>query len=465
MNLFKKSQTPWILISLLVLAPFVYLGWHGMPASDDYYDYKILSEHGLFGGVWFYYLNWSGRFVSYSLAFLLNPLHLGEALGSAISNTLFLSMLVSMAFFQSKIYVKLFKPGQDFWPTFAIILCLWLMYLPRPVELLFWFTGAIAYLIGPFLVSAWVFLHLNEPSTTIKKGLYILTPFLIAGGSEINILIMGFVLLLIFTFQEKYRENKRLISAVAISFLLGAGLELFSPGSSGRMNYFEHTAGNDIKNLSFSLKSSLNATWFYARDWTRSSPVLLSALLLFMLPGGIKSRPIKLHKKLVAASWLLVIPALYFPFYYGTGMSNVPDRLNNIAFLAFVTGLIFSAPVLLSSIKVKMPKSIAFLIFVIIIWQGSYTSRLRTAVHDIKTVKEYKFELSSREKLVSDFKVKNSPQDTLFLPQIEHIPYTIFYGDLKEDTGHWYNEGFAFYHKIGFVVCLPKEEYDIRKQE
>ena len=124
-----------------------------MPASDDYYDYKILSEHGLFGGVWFYYLNWSGRFVSYFLAFLLNPLHLGEALGSAISNTLFLSMLVSMAFFQSKIYVKLFKPGQDFWPTFAIILCLWLMYLPRPVELLFWFTGAIAYLIGPFLVS------------------------------------------------------------------------------------------------------------------------------------------------------------------------------------------------------------------------------------------------------------------------------------------------------------------------
>jgi len=44
-----------------------------------------------------------------------------------------------------------------------------------------------------------------------------------------------------------------------------------------------------------------------------------------------------------------------------------------------------------------------------------------------------------------------SQTDTLVLPSIKHKPYTIFFSDLSPNSGHWYNMGFAYYHKVKAV--------------
>ncbi len=452
----------WLIAALLILFPFLYLGWHGVAASDDYYDYKLLQEKGFFDSIAHYYHNWSGRYVSFALAFLLNPLHVGEKLGPAITNSLSLAMLCLMALYQAKIYSSLFlKSAQAIIPLVAIFLCLWLMYLPRPVEILFWFTGSMAYLVGPFLLTVWVWVHVQGlKMNSGQKVIYLVFPLLIAGGSEINILLMGFIMLLCI---PKEKSEQQLFLAPTILFILGACLELLAPGNKGRMSYFEGV--NPAGDFQFSLTNSIEISWHILRDWTRSTPLLLLALLCTLLAKPSKQIVISNWQKLVLTGFVVLIPLLYFPFFWGTGMTKAPDRLHDYVFLVVSTGIIFLFPLFVHRFlkDERIPQAILFIGFVVILWQGSYTSRLRTALFDIETLPAFNKEIEQRDELVFLQLFKSNGNDTLYLPEIKHIPYTIFYGDLKSNPRHWYNEGYSFYNHVGPVVCLPEEEYVVKK--
>jgi hypothetical protein len=458
----NRTRILWIISALCILAPFLYLGWHGVAASDDYYDYKLLQEKGFFDSIAHYYQSWSGRYISFALAFLLNPLHLGEGLGPAVTNTLSLSLLCSMAYFQARIYAALFlKTVQAVIPVTVIFLCFWLMYLPRPVEILFWFTGSMAYLVGPFLITMWVWLHIESPKTyLVQRGMYLVFPLLIAGGSEINILLMTFIMLLCI---PKQKSELMLFLAPAILFLLGASIELLAPGNQGRMGYFEGI--NPAGDFQFSLTNSIEISWHILRDWTRSTPLLLLALLCTLLAKPSKQIVISNWQKLVLTGFAVLIPLLYFPFFWGTGMKQAPDRLHDYVFLVVSTGVIFLFPLIMQRFlkNIRIPQEVILVAFIIILWQGSYTSRLRTALFDIETLPAFNKEIELRNELLLLQFLKSNTEDTLYLPEIKHIPYTIFYGDLKPDAGHWYNEGYSFFHHVGPVVCLPEEEYVVKK--
>jgi hypothetical protein len=446
----NRVQLLWLLAGLSVLAPFLYLGWHGIAASDDYIDYKLLSEYGFWGALKNYYLHWSGRYVSYALAFIINPLHIGEKAGPAILNTLALTLLFVLAHLQAKILNHLFQARYKTLPITILIICFWLMYVPKPVELLFWFTGAMAYLPGLLGMSYWVFLHLKEKSK-IQNTIYVILPFFIAGTSEINVLLMAFIMVL--CYPPDITKRKFYLIPIAV-FILGASLELFSPGSQVRMAYFKYTAQNPVGDFSFSIQNSLLITWHFIRDWTRSSSLLIVALLISFLLDV--SEKIKLSKfqKLVIIAAPSMIPILYFPFFWGTGMSVPPDRLNNVIFLFFTLYVIYVTPIILRPIllKTEIPQLLILIVSIGIFWVGTFQSRLRTALFDIKELPEFTKEIRIREELTrAHFNLH--PTDTLVLLPIKHIPYTIFYGDLKSDPTHWYNEGYAYYHGISAVVC------------
>jgi hypothetical protein len=96
------------------------------------------------------------------------------------------------------------------------------------------------------------------------------------------------------------------------------------------------------------------------------------------------------------------------------------------------------------------------MLFCIVIWQASYSSRLRGALSDVKMVHEFRKEITERSDKTALHK-KTNPSKTLVLNPIRKIPYTMFFGDLTSDPGHWYNEGYARYHKISAVV-IPIEK-------
>lgn len=441
----------WIIAALAVLAPFAWLAIHGMAASDDYYDYMLLQKHGFWGAMKHYYLNWSGRLSSYFLVFLLNPLKWGETAGPAIMNLISLLMLVFSSWWLAAVYRKITQSSNHLIPIFSVILSFLLMYIPRPVELLFWFTASMAYLSGIFFISAWLYLHFHAVNTIYRKFIYALLPFVNGTGSEINSLIFGCILFILLRRDDF--KNKLILASIS-AFAAGSALELLSPGSRLRMSYFSDVEGNQTGDALFAINESLKASWHFIRDWSRSTPLIMLALLLPALSGVKKIEGITSISLLRFLAGFMLLPALLFPFYFGTGMAVPPDRLLNIVFICFSVWVFLAFAILASVLyqKIKINPVLLFILFVAIVWQASYQSRLRTALFDIKKLDQFKQERAERSEITQTF-ARESPGDTLHLKPINAIPYTIFYGDLKPEAGHWFNEGYAYYHGISAVVC------------
>ncbi len=448
----KRRNLPYLICLVLVLAPFVWLALHSMASSDDYYDYMLLQKHGMLGALRHYYLHWSGRLSSYALIFLLRPLAFGEIWGPAIAGGLSLAMLLATCAMLAAVYAKVLRHESDSFRVFVVFSIFLLLYVPRPVELLFWFTASMAYLSGLFFLSAWLYLHFcSSRARFITKLLYVVLPFWVCTGSEINILLMALVFTCV---VNRSCLQDRWFMGVLIAFVAGSALELTAPGSKVRLAFFAEAQGQQAGNLHFAISESLSHTAHYLRDWSRSTPLLLMALLLPLLNR--KRNDGKLHVRgliqlLLAA---LCIPALLFPFFYGTGLDVPPDRLLNVVFI-FLSALVFvGLGLLLAPVysKIQIPGTLVFLLLTAVIWQASYQSRLRTALFDIEKLPAFNAERRLRTELTRRF-AASTPNDTLVLPPIKAIPYTIFYGDLQAEPGHWFNEGYASYHGIKAVVC------------
>lgn len=450
----KRENLPWILALLAVLAPFVWLGLHSMAASDDYYDYMLLQKHGALGAIKHYYLYWSGRMSSFALIFLLRPLAFGETIGPAMAAILSLTTLLAFCWLMARVFLSTRSGNQQATALFSLFVCFVLLYIPRPVELLFWFTASMAYLSGLFFIAAWLYLHVcSNRQRMFQRALYGALPLMIAAGSEINILLMGFLLLV--CWPKNILQN-RVYLLVLISFTAGAALELLAPGSRVRMNYFAEAQSETAGNLQFAIQSSLRSTWHFLRDWSRSTPLLLLALLAPALMPNKAAVPFKLRSMLWLMAAFALIPMLFFPFFYSTGLRVVPDRLLNVIFIYTAACCFVAVPLLLGKLypRLRISSRFAFLLVVVILWQASYQSRLRTALFDVSKLPDFHQERLERAEITRRFAL-STPNDTLVLPPITAIPYTIFYCDLKEDPTHWYNEGYASYHGIKAVVCKP----------
>ena len=450
----KRESLPWLLALIAVLAPFAWLGVHSMAASDDYYDYMLLQKHGAWGAIKHYYLYWSGRMSSFALIFLLRPLAFGETTGPALAAILSLTMLLAFCWLMARVFLSTRSGNQQATALFSLFVCFVLLYIPRPVELLFWFTASMAYLSGLLFIAAWLYLHVCSSRKQIfQRVLYVALPFIIAAGSEINILLLGFLLLI--TWPNKALQNRAFLF-VLFSFITGAALELLAPGSRVRMNYFADAQAETAGNLQFAIQSSLQSSWHFLRDWSRSTPLLLLALIAPALMPINPAIPVKAHNKWWLLAAFALIPILFFPFFYSTGLRVVPDRLLNVIFIYTSASCFVAVPLLWGNLyhHVRISNRFAFLLVVVVLWQASYQSRLRTALFDVSKLPDFRRERLERAEITRRF-ARSTPNDTLVLRPITAIPYTIFYGDLKEDPTHWFNEGYASYHGIKAVVCKP----------
>ena len=451
-QILRNASNKSVLISatpiILLLALFVFLGFHGVASSDDYADYALVQKMGFWGAIQETYLHWGGRFTSYVIVFLLNPLNFGEQWGPAILNTIQLALFLCIPFLFTKISHKKWNLSNELIISFSLITGFILCYLPSNVELLYWFTGSWVYLPGLVFMLYWYVLIEKENKSKINKILIVLLPFIIAGTNEINILLMAWLILLAFI-----KSNRdRFCYWAIIAFVIGAACELLTPGNMQRSNFFLLEAHHPARDFLFSINSSFQLTFHYLKDWFRSTPILFVWLALTLLkPTG--NIHFSTNMKVFCGLSIFMIPLLFFPFIYATGMTNPPERLLNVVFIfLFMTGYFLFNVIFDSLHKRNTSQTIlASFIALVLLFQASYSSNLRAALFDLQELSTYRKELDLREHLVDQHAVVSS-QDTLHLPAIKHIPQTIFYTDLSSNAGHWYNQGFAYFHGINAVV-------------
>ena len=234
--------------------------------------------------------------------------------------------------------------------------------------------------------------------------------------------------------------------------MIGAAFELLTPGNMQRSNFFLLEAHHPARDFLFSINSSFQLTFHYIKDWFRSTPILFVwlALALLKTTGNIQFAN---KMKVFSGLSVFMIPLLFFPFIYATGMTNPPERLLNIIFIfLFIAGYFLFNVMFDSLYKRNSSQTIlASFIGLVLFFQSSYSSNLRTALFDLQELPEYQNELKFREQRVANH-VSSYSNDTLKIPAIKHIPETVFYSDLSSNPGHWYNQGFAYYHGIKAVV-------------
>jgi hypothetical protein len=432
-------------ISLFFL--FIYLGFFGVASSDDYTDYMQVKKFGYLNTLKETYLHWGGRFTSYILVYPINPLNFGEQIGPKIFNFLQIGMFVLLSFLFSKYIIRKSIASVEFCLFFSLLAFTLFCYLPKPVELLYWFTGSWVYLPGLIGICYWLLLLESKTLNKFQKIAFVVLPFLIAGTNELNLLIEGWLIIIFLIL----RKPTKLYWIAIVLFLIGASIALLTPGNLNRSDFFLLQAHHPARDVIFSFINSFKLSIHYFKDWFRSSPILLIWFAFaFLLPY--KKIEIKYKLILVLVLSFLMIPIIFFPFIYGTGMVSPPERLLNVLYIFIVLSGSAIFPQLISNyiLKSKLSNKVAGTIGIILIVQASYNSRIRTVLFDLQQLHAYRVETIKRIELTNKHSIFY-PNDTLVLPKIKHIPYTIFYGDLSPNASHFYNKGFAYYHNIKAV--------------
>lgn len=454
-----KFKKPIVLLLTLVAAawilfPFVVLAFFNYPSSDDYYDWMLLQKFGAFKATWHYYFNWSGRYFTHLIAFLLNPLQLGERIGGTFSALIGIGFLVLDAFLVSRIIKSTFRINQGFQSIFIVFLIAFFCYLPFPNETVFWYTGMIAYMPGITGCLYWQLLHQKASQNKPERILWFILPVFAGGSGELSLCLMGWLLVLNFDFTSLNRKY-----AIACGlFVIAAGIELLSPGSAERVRYFAETAMNPTKNIEFAATNSVKWFWHYLRDWTRSTPILFITLICAAFLKSDSNFRASAKEYFLWLLGLTVPIAMFFIFHFGTGMTQAPGRLINIVYLFLQVYLfisLFYIVQLFRNFKLENGIRMVWMAVLLFIFQASYSSRWRGAVSDFSVLNAYAKLMHERFTQTNLFRKDNSAA-SLILKPIEPVPFTSFFSELSSDSTHWYNEGYAFYHTVKSVRCPEK---------
>ena len=436
----------WLLL-LLCLSPFVFLAWFNWPASDDYFDWMYVQDNGFVGALSNYYHQWGGRYSSYVLVELLNPLQWGENTAMRWITFLQLGLFLLLSIRASHLIIPSTTSKQNRFIGAACLILFWWAYLPRPVELLYWFTGSMTYLPGLVGICFWYhFSQLKAKRNLLQQLGFLVLPFLIAGTNELNVLLLGLVISLeIYTAEDQRRGY----IIPFIIFFIGAGIALLAPGNNGRSAFFESAVGLPVRDVAFTLKQSAQLAFESISFLLFKTPLLIIAFVIGLINPS--NTP---NKKRFALSLIAIIGVpflLYAPFCFGTGQQQAPDRVHNVVFLVDSFLLLLFVPNLVPNNRLSVyAKECALAAgLVCILVPGN---RVQSAWNDVEKASDYLNQHQSRVDYIEEVKTSYRPSLIRF-SEFSSPPYTLFYGDLSSNSSDHFNQGYARYHGVK-AVCV-----------
>ena len=176
-----------IALPLTGLASFAYLGSFTRMIADDFCSAAFANRLGLLRSVWYWYLNWSGRYTAFAADWLV----FGPGLGPyRLHYFVPLSLVLWLIFTASALYLYLRKNHELAFLHSLALACIFifvvLLLTPDIPQSLFWWNGMRTYALSLVLFSFYIFLYqlnrqyfkLNPPVTYVLG--FIL--FFLSGG-------------------------------------------------------------------------------------------------------------------------------------------------------------------------------------------------------------------------------------------------------------------------------------------
>lgn len=452
-----KTYT-WLFAALLL--HYLVLCFFAHPIADDLtYSYKTMAW-----GYWhtqqYEFLNWNGRYFS-NLILLANPMVWGSLMGYRAA-AFILILLIPITFYFTLSTFN-FNKQERLLGALALT-ALFLCTMPDIAEGIYWYTGAMTYVLASLLTLVYislVSLYLQQ-RFILNRYLHgikcIILLFIIAGFNEVNtlLLIAGHLLVLLFIWKDKkLRTTLFVFNALAILFSL---LMILAPGNAVRSSFFTNNH-NIIHSL---YMSCLQVVRFFCM-WVFFPPMLLAGMLFISIGHRLYMQS-SLFKQLADIKlWqaftllCLIIFLSVFPAYWGTGILGQHRTLNTACFFFIPVWLLF---VFILSKHIRalrqlnaMPERyqhyfIILFIACILVSGNSGKALIELGSGDIS---DYSTQVAERENKLSHTKEK-----TISLPAIAFHPSCLFVLDISPDPSDGVNKSYAVYYKLNTVKMVAE---------
>jgi hypothetical protein len=306
-----------LLVNLSLVSFYLIISFYNVPIADDYFLLEKIQSLGLFKSIYFWYMNWQGR---YLIFFFTNLSLLSFSyFDTLILNSIFIFSLYFYSFFcLLKKLLNKFIFKYSIWDniliaSFSIMLFNTLLLFHFDSSTFFWVCASQSY----FTSFAFFLIGLNillSSKTNYLSNATLIFAFLYVGcSSELFSLIILFILFLsvflVFYFNYQSIKKKILISffACLISFLI----MYFAPGTEIRIGSIEFVP---------------------LLDRVLKSQKILNDLVFNIIPSN--------SKYLI----IVFLAAVYFGVYFKLRKSWTPFNIRSFifTFFVFILVLIFS---------------------------------------------------------------------------------------------------------------------------
>ncbi|MDG2089182.1 MAG: hypothetical protein P8J68_10645 [Arenicellaceae bacterium] len=465
-----------VVVALYAIVPFLLLSFSAQPMEDDFCVADFFLDSGVLGGVYDYYLNWSGRYSGIAiLGFVYRYLDLIDHYGFVVL-FLFLVSWGVMVFF---VIVLLRARKVTFSNCIVgIVMLLWyLTQMDATAQGFYWVVSAVQYQLGNVLILLLLCMVLLMNRTLasglanddfVKSHIWLigLVIFLLIGITEVFLIP---ALTLILSAHLWHRSCGKAHSNIWL-WLFGLAvvctlITVLAPGNGSR----GETTAFDSGQLGFALSNAWVSAWLQLKEIT-SQPNFWwgSFAWCFYLSANYShdentQRPSSSLVAIVSIACALTLFVVLFVPWWATGEGTFPRISNMAVFLFLMTWVslislisqrhLFWGRVGLTVLPYGAFRSVVYLIALLGLCIELSTHQVVTTARTDLTTRSYTYKKlhESRYALARIAGEQDAP--TLRLPPLSiELPTTIAFHDLSVDAKALANACFAQYFRIPEVT-------------
>lgn len=459
----QKNRILITALLVLLLVPYVYIGFYSHPSADDFsYAYKSTLQ-SFWANMLGEYNTWNGRYFS-NIFLLNNPIHFNRFDWYSYSSLLLLlGTVVGWMFLLRKAGCSERKYTL---PASFILLLLYLHQMPVLSEGIYWYTGAMTYQLSCILLLffAGQFLVLLKEELSFTRRIFTQTSLLflticIIGCNETSLSAMVLFSFFLVLKRKHFSSVNRRFVVLLLLVTLGCSLFVyFAPGNRIRSAYF-----TDTHQVLFSLQYTFIQTARFLFYWVSSIP-LLAASLLFLLYFDTILRLFPKTQLLFSLTYWELIGLLLgvlfvglFPAYWSTGMLG-QLRTPNVSYFLFL-------PLWLGLLGHWRMKDCRFLfvpkkwqiitIFSLMLGGLGFSENGWTIVSDSFSGRITSFDRQMKNR----YDLLKKSTDVVYLPTIHNPPKSLFVLGITHDPTNWLNEVYAkYFGKPGLKIYQKVEK-------
>lgn len=462
--------------AVLSLALFAWLARYAHPMGDDWSYARMGIDHHLLPWLKDQYFTWNGRYFS-NILVGSSPLMLGlEEVWLYRTIPLLLILLTWWSY--HRLVAALLNGAAERPFVFAgglLFTALYFHGMPDIGEGLYWYTGAVTYLIGTVLLLVHLSLFAghfrgDHPlGRTVHVLLELVTAIAVVGSSEVHMLLLVGIhaIALVVHWRRGRRPDGREWAAVAV-VLCCAAFMYMAPGNAVRSSYFD-TKHEFWRSLGWSIlqtaRFGLEWIWVLAipsllyiplsRSWAEryapfrnafgftplgSTVALAGVIFLCVFPAYWNTGILGQHRT-VNVAYAFFLPLWFINL---TAWANRPPRMFSRAWFIDFVAYTNRSPRLFSRQRPHWMTSLGLALVSIALIVSHNGGR---AMEDLTTGTAAAFDaqMTARYALIEASRASQGPIE---LPPITAKPEALYLYDITDDPTFWANRAYGLYFDL-----------------